>query len=283
MTVSLSFTIVNTYAPQGAKPATPVERKTPPVQDDDASREHKRPPSRQNRLADAMMSALRELGFGAAATAATPAASPPAGTTASTAAPAQTEVASAAAPASVESAVQQFAHALFQALRQGDSDKKDSDGDAGRVAGHGHHRHHHHHHRHHRHGEGQGYGNLSQRLEALSQTVGTPAAAATPASATAAAAPVETATTSTTPPPPATTVVVVAPVATPAKTPLLDAFTKLFNALKPASTETAVTTPATDMAEKLRLFLHTLAQALAPDTMGSVQGAQVGGLVNVTA
>lgn len=67
MTVSLTFTIVNTYAPQGAKPATPVERKTPPVQADDSGCEHKRPASRQNRFADAMMSALRELGFGGTA------------------------------------------------------------------------------------------------------------------------------------------------------------------------------------------------------------------------
>ncbi len=131
----------------------------------------------------------------------------------------------------------------------------------------------------------RGYGNLSQRLEALSQTVAAPATAATPAAApaptpsvdaTPAAAPVAAGTT-----PPAASIAV--PVATAAKTPLLDAFTKLFNALKPAATDTTAATPATDMSEKLRQFLQSLAQALAPDTSGSVQRAQLGGLVNLTA
>jgi len=269
MTVSLSFTIVNTYAPQSAPPAAAVERKTPAVQDNDAGCEHKRPPSRQNRLADAMMSALRELGFGATAPAASAAIT-------TTATPAKADAASAAdASGRVESAVQQFAHALFQALRQGGSGSKNSEEDSGRVAGQ----------RHHRRGEGQGYGNLSQRLEALSQTVAAPATAATPAAApaptpsvdaTPAAAPVAAGTT-----PPAASIAV--PVATAAKTPLLDAFTKLFNALKPAATDNMAATPATDMSEKLRQFLQSLAQALAPDTSGSVQRAQLGGLVNLTA
>lgn len=267
MTVtSLIFTIINTRAPQSAKPATAAERKAPAVQADDSGCDHKRPASRQNRFADAMMSALRELGFGGAAASASAAATPAASSTAATAkAPAATAVEAAGATdssASVESAVQQFAHALFQALRQGGSGNRKADDGDGRVEGHGHRRH----------GEGRGYGDMAQRLEALSQTVGAPAAApatvagAAPAPATAAAA-----------------TVIAAPVAAAAKNPLLDAFTKLLNTLKPAGTSTAATTPATDMAEKLRQFLHTLAQALAPDTMGSVQRAQVGGMVNVTA
>lgn len=282
MTVtSLSFTLITTYAPQKAQPAAGTQSKAPPVHDDDAACEHKRPASRQNRLADAMMSALRELGFGGTAAAAAPAASTPAATTATaaaapsaTATPATSEAASAAnASSSVESAVQQFAHALFQALRQSGHGKRDSDDDSDRVAGHGHHRHHHHH----RHGEGQGYSNLSQRLEALSQTVGTPAAGAPTAAAPASAASAPAAATTT---PVATPIV--NPVATPAKNLLIDAFTKLFDTLKPGATGTTASTPATDMAETLRQFLHTLAQVLAPDTMGSVQRAQVGGLVNVS-
>lgn len=37
------------------------------------------------------------------------------------------------------------------------------------------------------------------------------------------------------------------------------------------------------MAEKLRQFLHSLAQAPARDTTGSVQRAQVGGMLDVSA
>ena len=302
MTVtSLTFTIVNTYAPQNAKPAPAVERKTPPVQADDPDRANERPESRQNRFADAMMSALRALGFGgtAAPAAAAPAATPvtPAASTTSatpvttTQAPAPTAPATAGAAgssASVESAVQQFAHALFQALRQSGTGHGKTDDADGSVKGHGHQPHHRHHHHH---GEGSGYGNLSQRLEALSQTLGTPAVAAVAPANTAAPTNPSLALAQTVADAPAVVAsatptvatgaatIIAGPVAAPAKNLLLDAFTTLFNTLKPATTGA----PATDMAEKLRLFLHTLAQAVAPDTMGSVQRAQVGGLVNVTA
>ena len=37
------------------------------------------------------------------------------------------------------------------------------------------------------------------------------------------------------------------------------------------------------MAEKLRRFLHSQAQALARDATGSVQRAQVGGMLDVSA
>lgn len=289
MTVtSLTFTIVNTYAPQNAKPAPAVERKTAPVQTDASDRANNRPESRQNRFADAMMSALRELGFGGTAAASTTAATPV--NMPKAPAPTATETAAAAdSSASVESAVQQFAHALFQALRQTGSGHNKADDAGDRVEGHGHRRHPNHHPS--RHGEGQGYGDMAQRLEALSQTFGTPAVeGAVPASTTAASNPalalaltvadapaVEASATPASATSAAT--IIAAPVAAPAKNPLLDAFTNLFNTLKPATTDA----PATDMAEKLRLFLHTLAQAVAPDTMGSVQRAQVGGLVNVTA
>ena len=296
MTVtSLTFTIVNTYAPQNAQPAPAVERKTPPVQTDDSDRATKRPESRQNRFADAMMSALRELGLGGtvapaapapATTPITPAAStPPATPATTTEAPAPTATPTAGtadSSASVESAVQQFAHALFQVLRQSGSGQREADDADGSVKGHGHPRHHHH-------DEGRGYGNLSQRLDALSQTFGTPAVAAAAPARSAAATHLSLALTVTDAPaamvgatPTAATgaaTISAGPLAAPARNPLLDAFTNLFNTLKPATTGAT----ATDMAEKLRLFLHTLAQAVAPDTMGSVQRAQVGGLVNVTA
>jgi hypothetical protein len=339
---SLSFTLATTYAPQSAAPAAAPERKTAPVASDDDASGVQRPAGRQNRLVQAMMSALRELGFGsaaapaagtsttaAAASAATPAAGASPGnaaTTAATAAPATatptpgtaatattatTAAVSAADAASVESAVHQFAHALFQALRQGGGGAPASGDGNGRVEGEGHHRHHHHHR------EGHGYGDMAQRLEALSQTVGTPAAApTTPAAAAANAAPAAAATnaapaspvassslsvtltvddgrsdatTPATPAPPVATpapVVVSDPATAPAATskiatnPLLDAFSKLFKVLKPQPAD-AVTETA--MADKLRSFLHTLAQAMAPDAMGSVQSAQTGSLINVTA
>ncbi|MEO8806030.1 MAG: hypothetical protein ABI433_08105 [Burkholderiaceae bacterium] len=304
-TVSLSFNFATMYAPQAtAKPAADAARKTPPVPSDDSGCDAKRPAARHNRLEQAMLSALRDLGFGGTtATPATPAA--PSATAASTSGPITTVTTPAATTAattdtsapptagSVESAVHQFAHALFQALRQSDSGKTSSDDDSGRAEGHRAHRHHHH--------EGRRYGDVAQRLEALSQTVGASASATTTAPASTSAAAegpagsslsvtltVDDGTADTAAP--ATTVaapVVASPAPAPAaKHSLLDAFTKLFNALKPpapASTTTPAVGSAADMAEKLRQFLHSLAQAMAPDAMGSVQHAQVGGLVNVTA
>ena len=294
MTVtSLSFTLVNTYAPQSAKPATVAERKTPPVPSDDSACGEKRPASRENRLVQAMMSALRELGFGGTAA---PAAMASAGTaapvapgggavtsaaipvTASTAAatPASTttatpaEVLSAAdSSATVESAVHQFAHELFQALRQSGDGNLSSDGDSGRGEGHHRHRHHEAH--------GHGYGNMAQRLEALSQTFAAPAAAAA-ATDTKASAPAATSTSLS-----VTLSVDDGSAAAPAKNPLLEAFTRLFNALKPPTTSTPAASAETDMAEKLRQFLHSLAQAVAPDAASGMHRAQPGALVNVTA
>ena len=74
-----------------------------------------------------------------------------------------------------------------------------------------------------------------------------------------------------------------------AKNPLLEAFAKLFSALRlplsAGTTADATTTTAdSDMSGKLRLFLHSLAVALRPDNMmAGAQVSQVGGLVNVTA
>lgn len=343
---SLSFTFVNMYAPQSAKPTAPAERQAPEAPSETKSCDEHRPAGRQNRLVEAMMSALRELGFGSQATPASTAApvadastavagaqgntaqvmttnDPIAAAATNTAAviatdtaaatvatdsvasadsaAAATKTAATSEPAvSVESAVHQFAHELFSALRQigrGESSEQGS----GRIDGEGGHRHHHGHH-----GWGrQGYGDMAQRLESLSQTFAAPAAVAassdaqpnsplstsisvtltvqdgqadSPGQALTTAAPAAATTA-------AAETAAAEAVASPgvaqetAKNPLLDAFSKLFSALKPQSAGAS----SMDMSDKLRTFLHTLAQAMRPDSMSSIQTPQVGGLVNVTA
>ena len=333
---SLSLTFVNTYAPQSARPAAPAERQAPAAPVEAQSCEEHRPAGRQNRLVEAMMSALRELGFGsqsaASSAGATPAssaaasgvqASPAEAVTTDEAAAASTvsnasavqadaaatEAQPAAEPAAtVESAVHQFAHELFRALRQVGRGEGSDEG-SGRVEGDGGHRHSHGHHG----WRNQGYGDMSQRLDALSQTFAAqlPAPAASgeqapaavsssisitltiqdgqadsPVEALTTAAPAAKAVTAAAEPAKAANLAVATDVAaattsapTPAKNPLLDAFSKLFNALKPQSAATS----GTDMSDKLRMFLHTLAQAIKPESMSSIQTPQVGGLINVTA
>jgi hypothetical protein len=262
---ALSFTFVSLYPSQGSTPAANAERSVPPAVQTPCCEEW-RPGGQQDPLVQAMMTALRTLGFGgppAQAPAASPEGAAPAVTTASATPgavsaadpPAQPAAASDTTPAqpasapsaNVESAVHQFAHALFQALREGSNPA-----DAGTRKGEGEHgrRHHEGHDHGHHYGQRQRYGDLSQRLETLAQTLATPAPTA--ASAPAAESP---------------------------KDPLLDAFSKLFSALQPQSTPPA----ETDMAAKLRVFLHTLAQALSPEAINSAQAPQVGGLVDVTA
>lgn len=330
---SLSFTFVNTYAPQAAKSTAPAERQAP-AQTEAKHRDEQRPATRQNRLVEAMMSALRELGFGStppAAPATAPAATdaPSAATTAQAApaeavttndqAAATAAVADTAEPAdkpaatteaqattagpaaSVESAVHQFAHELFRALRTvggGESSEQGSN----RIDGDGGHRQHHGGH----HGwRREGYGDMAQRLDALSQTFAAPAAVAASSGAQPNAlvstsvsitltvqdgqpdSSVNASTTAATPDAAApaveagqaagATAAAVAP--EPAKNPLLEAFSKLFGALQPQSAGT----PQADMADKLRTFLQTLAQSMRPESMSSIQTPQVGGLVNVTA
>ena len=350
---SLSFTFVNTYAPQSAKPATAAERPAPAATVEHKGCDEHRAPSRQNRLVEAMMSALRELGFGsqAAAMPATEATTASASAATSTAAATQTAAAqtsaaesptneavataatvadAAAEPAAaqaaaepavtVESAVHQFAHELFRALRQVARGEGSDEGGSSRIDGEGGRRHHHGHHG----WRNQGYGDMSQRLDALSQTFAAqlPAAASeaqapsavsssisitltvqdgqadsadapsssalsssTPVS-TSSVAPVdavsmlaETAPTASAVVEPAESAAPMVAAAAPAKNPLLEAFSKLFNALKPQ----AVAPTESDMAGKLRIFLQTLAQAMRPETMSTLQAPQMGGLVNVTA
>lgn len=329
---SLSFTFVNLYAPQTAKAAPAAERQAPAEQAEASQCGEHRPASRPNRLVEAMMSALRELGFGSPASSA-PAAEAATGPSAAAAsasnapaeaatasdetaapAPAQaadgptvgdptvpaTEAQPAAEPAvTVESAVHQFAHELFRALRdigRGESSEQGSnriDGEqGGRSRHHGWRR--------------EGYGDMAQRLDALSQTFAAPAAVAAASDASPnpvvassisitltlqdgqADAPAEAAASAT--PAPAAAVAEqgagAAQTATApsvaqdtAKNPLLEAFSKLFTALKPQ----AAGAPQVDVADKLRSFLQTLAQAMRPETMSTLQTPQVGGLINVTA
>lgn len=296
---SLSFNFVNVYASQGAAPAAATQRAAPPapVSAEDRCCEEQRPGGRQNRLAQAMMSALRELGLGGSAAPA-PAPATSAQATASEAGAASTAPAAAAntpaevdvvadtgassAPAAdVESAVYQFAHALFQTLRQENNSSED---DSRRAEGaHGHRRRHGHGHGH-DHGSRQTYGDLPQRLEALAQTFGTPVPAAVADEPQVASAEPPIAPVAATKPPqaqpldaePAITNVAATNTS---KNALLEAFSKLFAALRPQNTATT----ETDMAAKLRLFLHTLAQALRPEEMHGDHALQVGGLVNVTA
>ena len=330
---SLSFTFVNMYAPQTAKPAVATGRQGPAAQSETKSCEDHRPAGRQNRLAEAMMSALRELGFGAApapaaatgadssaavaraqgntaqAVATDEAMAAAAGSGATTPvdkAPATTEAASEPAAAAtegasepavtVESAVHQFAHELFRALRQVGRGEPAEPG-SGRIDGEGGRRHHHGHHHSWRR---EGYGDMAQRLDALSQTFAAPAAAAEasdvqPNSAAStsvsitltvqdgqADSPAEALTTAA---PAAATTAAAEPAAASgvakesAKNPLLEAFSKLFGTLKPQSAGMSTM----DMSDKLRTFLQTLAQAMRPETMSGIQKPQVGGLVNVTA
>ncbi len=353
ITTSLSFTFVNTYGSQPAKPAAAAERPEQAEMTHSHSCGESRPATRQNRLVEAMMSALRELGFGNEAQPAAAAATPSPAPVASTAADAATAVASAEASAaaavtasaaasdtsatisaasntpvaateaaaqpavSLESAVRQFAHELFSALRQVGRGESSEQGSRNRIDGDGGRRHHHGHHGWRR----EGYGDMAQRLDALSQTFAAPAAvaAAGPAPVSTsisitltiqngvaqqngaapqngvAPAPAESVTTNpavdanaataeTAAAAQASEAVQAAPAASApttaqevARNPLLDAFSQLFGALKPQAAQT-------DMADKLRSFLQTLAQAMRPDSMNhATQMPQVGALVNVTA
>ena len=90
---SLSFTFVNTYASQPAKPAAATERPASSEQAEKSSCGENRAAPRQNRLVEAMMSALRELGFGSPAAAPAADATPAAPAAATAATPAQSDVA----------------------------------------------------------------------------------------------------------------------------------------------------------------------------------------------
>jgi hypothetical protein len=228
-----------------------------------------------------MMTAFQALGFGPGTATSTPAAG------AATPAPAAsnaggTSTANGATPATdpaaasdtLESAVREFAHALFNALhdsarsQSGHRHGQESASSSAQASEHGSRR-------------SNGYDSFVQRLEALAQSLGTAAptqvAGAAPGANTAA-----TAVALTTPPvastsPAPVTSVVSAPATAQSPSRLLSAFSKLFDLLQPKSSGTPASSPAGTMADQLKLFLHTLAQALqgapasaAPSSTGSL-------------
>jgi hypothetical protein len=253
---SVSFTVVNLYASQApAKPVAAVDETSPLSRDRSCGSDAARP----NRLLQAMMSALRELGVGGATPATT------AGGGAAATSPADPAGASAVG---IESAAHRFAHELATALRRtggGDASHEDGDGDAVRRHGHRHHGHHAHPARRH-----ESYAGLPQRLEALARTIGASPAAETTTAADAAGTATDDAGLL---PAPA------APTATPPDA-LLDAFSRLFGALQP---QPAPVPTASDLSATLRQFLLTLAQALRPEETTPSATAHVGAIVDVTA
>jgi hypothetical protein len=318
--VSASFYQMAGALPVSATSATsaqPAAAVKPADHDDDH-----RPRFRENTLVNAMMAAFQALGIGPAAASpaaatATPAASATTAATAATSSPASTSTvpmatstatatttpaadatpgttattSTDAAPAAdtLEKAVNEFAHALYSMLhRQGRSEHSESD--HGGEHGHSH--------------EGRrngGYNSFVQRLERLAQSLGTAPAAASDASAasgTATTTPVaqtmeSPATTATTSAVPSTDMASATP--TRGVTRLLAAFSKVLSLLQPPSATpvatttapadaatTATTGTATSTADKLKLFLTTLAQSLHSGA-AATPPSPVGSRVNLTA
>jgi hypothetical protein len=299
--LSVNFSAFTASVPPttgGDRPARPVEQKD----------EDEKPRFRENALVSAMMAAFQALGIGQTpASTATGPATPPASATSTAPATSTTTVVSGAAsvagttgttgttdtsgaagtgsatsstpaPVTLDKAVNEFAHALFGLLRrQGGGEH--SEGQHGGEHTHGHEGH----------GQG-GYNGLVQRLEQLAQSLGgaTPASSGTPAASgttasgsvdSTSAAPVSTSSTTT----PSTAPV--APPPNPRLERLLTAFTNVLNFLQPA-TATAATTPASgapadtpvapsSVADKLKLFLTTLAQSLNTGEQLSPVGSRV--------
>jgi hypothetical protein len=318
---SVSFTFVNMYASQSAARPVAAGRVSEQAAPLPASHDHEshRHIGRPNRLVQAMMTALRELGVGGQGAAA---ATPTGASAAVPVAEAATPMAAAAAndptavvlsagdvPVSaavasagesktdVESAVYQFAHELMKALRPGGD--AEAGGHGRRVEGeHGGHRHHHHHRMHGHHGHHgwrrEGYGDMSQRLEALAQRYAPQQpeeAAALPSAASASVDSTMNEGVAAVPQPPAMDAAsdarpaadAAVALATPqvaATNPLLEAFTKLYSALQP---QAARTMSEADMGDKLRVFLQSLAQALRPEGFAAPAPQPVGGLIDLAA
>ena len=242
--------------------SAPVSGAAPALQLQEVEHEHHHS-SRENTLVSAMMAALQALGLGQPAAAATsPAADVPNATT---------PVATTRAPVTVDpvvdadtldKAVKAFAHALFGALHQvghgeharrgeGDDHGDHSDGPSARSV--------------------RGYDGLVQRLEQLASSLGAnPAVASAPAPPAPAVTPVPVAATpvaTSEPPTPGAAVDVNVSVLNRGTSRLLTTFSRLIGLLQPASSTapeapTAPASASTPMADKLRLFLHTLAQSM---------------------
>ena len=299
MSISMSFTLVNRYAPAPvaappvasvapAPAAAPVPAPSCVGDDPQAT-----PSAPRNTLYDAMLAAIERLGATSPAPAATP--------SETSTAPASEPVAA----GDVRSAVYQFSDALFQALDTGSGRQSDVDHDDRK---------------HHGHERSQqvshGRNGLAHRLAALarqlrddvqpvaSPTPAAPAPATEPAPADGAvgATPVPTTpaptaptpapttpvpttpTTPTTPAAPAEPTVPAAPAvptapATPASSPLADAFAGLVDALLPAAPTASA---GTDLVSRLATFLHQLAGALQSAPIAAAP-APVGLLIDTTA
>jgi hypothetical protein len=179
--------------------------------------------------------------------------------------------------------VNEFAHALYAMLRrQGRSEH--SEGEHGRAHGHRHEDRH-----------GRSYSSFVQRLEQLAQSLTTapPAASgAAPAAPNASASvPAQTATLlapSTTPAVPVAGAEPVSPTPSRGVTRLLAAFSKVLGLLQPTpapsslpSSTSAPATSAASTADKLKLFLTTMANSMNADASGT-SPSSVGSRVNVT-
>ena len=306
---SLSFTFVsNLYQPAGAAPVAATDRRAPPAASPVGQGDEPRGRGPQKRLVQAMMTALQEMGLGAAAPAPTaPTAPTAAGSTAATSAGAASPTTNTTAPTqasspitapvpvtgtatpatsadAVASAVHQFAHELFVALRpagagHGYNDAPGRrDGEVGHKGHHGHHGHH---------GwKASGYGDIAQRLDALAQSLA-PATGTTPVGDRAAlpASPVSIPLQEDASAAPAvdgalpTTASTTGAATAPVRNPLLDAFSTLLNAIKPPGTGAT----DVDMTSSLRTFLEAMATALRPESAGSSPAPAVGSLLNLTA
>lgn len=270
MTISsMSFNFVNVYttsvspAKAGGMPAAATDRtERAPGADSDRGAEH------PNRLVQALGAALREIGIGVGATEGTSANT---GSTATTDTPATPSTVS-----DIDTAVQEFAHALLGALGAG----REARGRSGEHRQDGEHRHHEHSHDHGL--RSTGYGDLAQRLERLSQTIVKmpPAAPATSAPATAVSPVADT--------PSSLAPEVQSDVSTMAPTtsvraeasPLITAFSKLFDALQPNA---PAESPGTSMATRLQQFLHTASQALSRSGLDVAAAPQIGAFVDASA
>ena len=292
---SLSINFVNLYT-TSAPPATAARLSAAVPREADNTKGYGdgHGAGRTNRLTQALTAALRDIGIGGAG-------SPPSKTTA----PATTDTndtndisdandisdtidtaaASAATPSTngnVNAAVEQFAHALMDALGAGRSAR----GHGGEQRQDGERSHHGHGSRNTR------YGNFAQRLESLSRTIVQTLPAAQPPAAPASAVVPSTAAPISLAPTVESELGVAAPASPSAPTApnlaptrsatstLLDAFSRLFDALKPRATADA---PATDMATRLQQFLHTMAQTLSHTGWDGAAAPQTGAFVDVKA
>jgi hypothetical protein len=278
MSISMSFTLVNRYAPApvAAAPVASVAPAPAPAPAC-AGAEHQATQSApRNTLYDAMLAAIERLGAPAPAPVATPS---------------ETSTAPASEPTDdVRSAVYQFADALFHALDAGSGRQSDVEHDDRK---------------HHGHERSQqvshGRNGLAHRLAALARqlrddvlpvappTAATPAPVTDPAPADGAvgATPAPTTPAPTTPTPAPATPVPTTPTTpaapaeptAPVPSPLADAFASLVDALHPAAPTAAA---STDLVSRLATFLHQLAGAL-PSAPIAAAPAPVGLVIDTTA